>query len=432
MRNAVAFAGLCFAVHACASSHAITSVDRGRVQFMLQEVASDVRENYYDPGFHGVDWEAQVAKAREKIATAESLNMALSHVAAALASLDDSHTGFIPPARPYRHDYDFRFQMVGERCLVTQVRPGGDAEAKGLKPGHELLAVNGFRAARDSLWKIHYVFNVLQPQAGLHLNLKDLSGEEREMDVLAHTEQITGGGAQGMLDYWDLVREEENDRDLNRGEVKRLAPGLVLVKLRRFDFDTSDLAALVGKTHPESMVLDLRGNPGGRVDVLQAALGYLFGRQVKIGDRVTREKTEPLVAKAGDEGAFSGRLVVLVDSKSASSSEVLARVVQLEKRGTVIGDHTSGSVMEGRRFRHSTGAQRRVFYGAMVTDANLIMADGNSLERAGVMPDEVMFPDAADLIGGRDPVLARAVELLGAKISAQDAGRLFPYKWPNR
>jgi len=91
-----------------------------------------------------------------------------------------------------------------------------------------------------------------------------------------------------------------------------------------------------------------------------------------------------MIAKTRGDGGFNGKLVVLVDSDSASAAEVLARVVQLEKRGVVLGDRTSGKVMRSRFYQHEMGVDTVIVYGASVTDADIIMSDGISLEAAGV------------------------------------------------
>jgi len=57
------------------------------------------------------------------------------------------------------------------------------------------------------------------------------------------------------------------------------------------------------------------------------------------------------------------------------------------------------------------------------------MKDGKSLEHVGVVPDELLLPTAADLAAGRDPVLARAITLLGGSLDAAAAGKLFPVEW---
>ena len=412
-----------------------TKLDRERVEDMLKDVSSDVKKHYYDPKYHGVDWEAKVALAKGQIDKAESLNMAMSHLAAALDSLNDSHTFFLPPQRPYRHDYGFRMQMFGDHCYVLRVRPGSDAEAKGLKPGDEVLSVNGYQPMRDNLWKMEYVFNTLRPQPGLRLNVKDPEGKERQVDVLAkqiQTRRVTDlTGADGGGDIWDVIRQSENEERMLRWEFVNIGDDVVVLKIPQFNFSDTEVLNAMGKVHKrKAMVLDLRGNPGGSVETLKMVLGCLFDKEVKVADRVQRDKTQAMVAKPVHGPQFDGKLVVWVDSRSASAAELLPRVVQIEKRGTVIGDHSSGSVMESRHYQHKSGMDTVVFFGASVTDADLIMTDGKSLEHAGVTPDEVVIPTASDLAKGYDPVLARAVEVAGAKISPQAAGKIFPFEWP--
>ncbi len=90
----------------------------------------------------------------------------------------------------------------------------------------------------------------------------------------------------------------------------------------------------------ELLILDLRGNGGGSVDVLQGVAGSLLG-EVPVMTLHTREETydingvgEPVV------GATEPRIVVLVDGFSASASEVLAGLLQENERATVIGQPT--------------------------------------------------------------------------------------------
>jgi len=157
-------------------------------------------------------------------------------------------------------------------------------------------------------------------------------------------------------------------------------------------------------------------------------VGLLFDHDVKIGDRVVRKETKPMVAKHRGS-PFTGKLIVLVDGGTASAAEILTRVVQLEHRGTVIGDRTAGAVMGAMLYRESVSMDGDVIYGFSVTMANLIMGDGKSLEKTGVVPDETVLPTGANLAAGRDPVLARAAELAGVKLDATEAGKLFPFEW---
>jgi carboxyl-terminal processing protease len=139
-----------------------------------------------------------------------------------------------------------------------------------------------------------------------------------------------------------------------------------------------------------------------------------------------------MVAKSQGDRAFKGQVVVLVDSDSGSAAELFARVIQLEKRGVVIGDRTAGAVMQSRVYTRQTAGEYVLIYGISITETDLLMADGKSLEGEGVVPDETVLPTGADLAAGRDSALARAVLKAGGLLSPEEAGKAFPIVWQER
>ena len=85
--------------------------------------------------------------------------------------------------------------------------------------------------------------------------------------------------------------------------------------------------------------------------------------------------------------------------------------------------------MEAKQYPHQLGIDTVVPYGISITDADIIMSDGKSLEHVGVIPDEMKIPTAMDLASQKDPVLAYAASLLGVTITPEKAGALFPIEW---
>jgi len=409
-------------------------IQRQMAQVMLQDVASDVRKYYYDPKLHGLDWDAKVSYAKQKISSATDSTDLIVPIASILEDLDDSHTFFVPPRDPSRVDYGWRFEMVGTRCFVTNVRAGSDADAKRLKPGDEVLTIDGFTLMRASLSKLAYDLNILLPQPGLRVVLRDRSGMIRQVDVMAKVtrtkmvfdfDDLTGVDA-------DIVRQQyENEQHLLRPQYKEFGEKLLIVKLPIFAPGEPNARELIDKARGhEYLILDLRDNPGGAESALTDLLSAIFQRTIKIADRKARAAADPLTAKGSGNHAFTGKVIVLVDSRSASAAELFARTVQIEKRGIVLGDRTSGSVMEAKYHFHVTGSGPVYAFAASVTSADLIMRDGNTLEHTGVIPDETILPTASDLAYGRDPVMARAAAIAGVKLSPEDAAKLFSYEWP--
>jgi C-terminal processing protease CtpA/Prc len=400
-----------------------------RLQQMLREAHDEVKKNYYDPTFHGMDWDAKYRESTERMKQANSLGHGLTVVAGMLDQLNDSHTFFQPPRRAVRWESGFVMKAVGDKAFITQVRPQTDAESK-VHPGDEVIAFNKFMVSREILWKLNYVFNVLSPRDEAGLAVKDSAGRQREVSVKVSSHQLkkvvdlTKGD-----DFWQLVRDDENSGHALRQRYYEMGD-VMIWKMPEFNLKDSEIDHMFGiaKKH-KALVLDLRENPGGAEVTLDRMIGNVFEGEVKIADRKGRKELKPLVAKGRGKDAFGGKIMVLIDSNSGSAAELFARVMQLEQRGVVVGDRSSGSVMEAKRFSESQGMDTKIFYGFSITEADLIMKDGKTLEHAGVTPDEVVLPSSTDIAEGRDPALTRAAALAGLVLEPGQAGKMFPYEW---
>jgi C-terminal processing protease CtpA/Prc len=288
---------------------------------------------------------------------------------------------------------------------------------------------------RENLWKLRYLYYTLRPRPGMHVSVSAPDGQQKALDIMANVRQgkqrVDLTGSDGGSDIWDLIREGENEDRLRRHRYYDWTEGdLFIWKMPAFDLDEHGVDDMMDKAKKrKALILDLRGNPGGAERTLLRMIGYFTDHDLKIGDMKRRKEAKPMLAKTRGDSIFKGKLVVLVDSHSGSSAEIFARTMQLEKRGTVIGDRTAGAVMRAIHEEHQLGADTVVFYGASITDADLIMTDGKSLERNGVIPDELLLPKAADLAAKRDPVLARAAELVDFKLSPEKAGGMFQIEW---
>jgi len=407
------------------------SLQLGYVHGILHDAYLEIKKNYYDPTFRGLDLEARYRAFDPQIDKAHTVGEGFGVVAAFLAQFHDSHLFFEPPLRGASFESGYRMQIIGDRCLVTTVRPGSHASTK-LHPGDWVRRFNGYVVNRQDFHDLEYYFHRLAPSHVEQLELVAPDGiarmetvqdlvrpNKREIDLTDETN-----------DFWDLVREDENNAQMNRERIANL-DGIVIWKMAQFGFDIETLDHVIGAALKGSaLIIDLRGNPGGYEEALEMLVGKLFDHDVKIADRVTRKPDKPVLAKHLGS-PFTGKLTILVDSSSASSSELLARVVQLEKRGSVLGDRTAGAVMEAKEYTDSQGVESKIFYGFSISHANLIMSDGKSLEGTGVTPDQLILPSAEDLAAGRDPVLSHAVVLAGGTLDPAAAGKLFPYEWPH-
>ena len=410
----------------------ITAFERERGRMILNAIEDDLRKYYYDTTFHGLDVDRLFRSANEAMDEAETTNDLMMTIARPLLMLNDSHTIFLPPGRVARFEFGWDVQMVGDRCFVSAVEPGSDAETKGLRRGDQIVAYDGDTPTRDTLQSLLYVHRFLAPQTRTPLTIVRPGGERLDLVVHART---TAGQAltdyRSTLDVNAATRGMMDQAYLGRHRMRSFGEDLFVWKMPAFDMNADEVRTKIlrqVRKYPK-LIIDLRGNGGGAVEALQALAGGLIGPDTKIAEVHGRKPVPAMRAKkAGD--VYEGTIVVLIDSFSASASELLARTLQLAGRAKVIGDRSAGGVMESNIFPRMAGGERTgVHFATSITIADLVMSDGKSLEKTGVTPDETLLPTGEDLASGRDPVLAHALSLCGVDMSPEQAGAMFPVEW---
>ena len=421
-----------------AKSQSYDRIEKERMKSILNNIKGDIKKNYYDSQFHGIDIEAKFEKAEERLDQVKSVDQAFSVIAQTLMDFNDSHLYFIPPATNYDVEYGFKMKIVDNKIYVTSVKPKSDAEAKGLKAGDEILMFEGFKPSRKDLWKMKYYYNVLSPKTKLRLKILRPKADapediEFESKVVQKKRIINTWDS---IDLNDLIRESEDSRRRKAHYFVTLS-GIVIWKMNTFSYDPAlTNQVMTEATKGNGLIIDLRGNGGGYVKNLETIAGYFFETDKKIAERKGREEkkkeNEPMMAKSNGKKTFAGKLIILVDADSGSASEILARFIQLENRGKVLGDLSAGAVMQAIGKTNKIGADRLVLYGTSITNADVIMSDGKSLEHIGVIPDELIVPAAEDIAYRKDPVMARALALMNISLPSDKAGKIFPDdEWDN-
>ena len=410
-----------------ALAQGLTRSDRERGRTMLRQIEHEIEKSYYDSTLKGLHLADTAAALDTLIQHATTLAEVLTIVARLPLALNDSHTFFLPPSQRLKAVYGWEMFMVGDSCYVERVKPNSDADRQGLRPGDLLLSVSGYAPTRQNLWLLSYLLRVLRPQTSLRVLVQSPAGARRELNLGATVVEskniydLTGLNGE---DVAHLIRQEEN-ADRERPDVLLEVGDVAVWRFPTFSTPLPEIRIRmkVVRSH-RALVLDLRGNQGGLESALLTLMGQLSTEDDTLGVDQERRRRTPLVTKGARDNAFAGPLVVLVDSRSASASEILARVVQLTRRGVVLGDRTAGAVMRSEWHSYGIGAETMVFYGVAVTTADVVMGDGGRLEGVGVQPDTLILPTGADLAARRDPVLARALAILGKPMDPASAGSL--------
>ena len=317
----------------------------------------------------------------------------------------------------------------GPDCHLVIIAPldGSPAETAGLKPGDVITSVDG--KTLDGLTPDEARDRVRGPagtEVTLHI-LRYASPPPASAPAASPAPGGSGGpaasGAPGPsptartpVDEFDVTVARAK---IQRREVtaKELSGGTVgYVRLAGFSDDGAKQLTAALKTDVDKgikkIVLDLRGNPGGFVTAARTvasqfiADGPVFWRQDAQGNQ-TETDAEP----GGVATDPSIKVVVLIDKGTASASEIVAGALQDRGRAQLIGETSfgKGTVQEWYDLGEVGGVK--------LTVEKWLTPDKRWIHKIGLTPD-VPVAVPTDLPAGSDPVLDKALEVLGASAMA--------------
>ncbi len=309
-------------------------------------------------------------------------------------SLRDPFSSYVTPKEfgEFNDSLEGEFEGVGmnveedRRGLkVLQVFDGTPAERGGIENGDFIIAVNGRSLAGVNS---EVATSRIKGPAGTSVELRVFSpGDDGPRSVRLKRERIDVPVARGRT-----VRRD--GRTIGVVELFGFTPG-AHGALRRE-------VGKVLRNGAEGIVLDLRGNPGGRLTeaVLVSSIFIEDGEIVSVRGRHRNERTHDAEGDAIDEDI---PVAVLVNGGSASASEIVTGALRDTGRATVVGTRTFGKGLVQELLPLSNGGVHDL------TVANYYLPKGETISTRGIKPEVSARDDAAT---DRDEALPVALDVL--------------------
>jgi len=404
-----------------------TRLTAAQRRLILDTVWQTINDEYFDPTFGGLDWQAIGAEYRQKLPTVQDDDTFWRDVLnPMLWELGSSHTVALPPELAILIDpmtfasgsLGMDIRLLDGMAVVSQVIEGSPADEAGVELGYVITSVDGWALedfAADSM--VSPPYNERHLRAAAVQDLRARLYGELGSEVVVEYRDANDRPQRVTLQYAQRTNSTCGELDpatppaCAEVEVRRLANGLGYLRFSGFLGPVLDgVLQAIGDLHDApALIIDLRGNPGGQFFVRHAIASHLVGtREIFIRYQYRDHTEEAYLDPVPD--AYAGELVILVDELSASSSEEFSGSLQALGRATIIGNQTPGMCLTANIVPLPNGALLVYPFSQPSTP------DGRVLENNGVVPDIAVALDRQQLLQGIDAQLEAALDYLTARI----------------
>ncbi len=342
------------------------------------------------------------------------------------AQVYDPHSEYMTPSSSDDFEIGMKLSLGGIGALlqsedgaakIEKIIPGGPAARDGrLKPGDKIIGVAQEKGDTVEIlhWPLYKAVGIIRGKKGSKVTLtvipaSDVTGARTTKIELVRDEvKLEDQEAKG--ETMTVVGE---DGGTNLVGVIRLPAFYADMKNRingrsEFKSSTRDVARIIvdmKAKHVNGLILDLRNNGGGSLAEAVEMTGLFFASGPVV--QVRESRGVQVLQDPDPDVLYRGPLVVLVNRRSASASEILAAALQDYGRAVIIGDsktHGKGTVQSWQPMD-----ERRPALGSIkVTTHSFYRVAGGSTQLKGVVPD-IRIPSVLDVLDVGEEYLPHAI-----------------------
>jgi tricorn protease len=373
---------------------------------MFEQSWRALSENFYDPSFHGANWNGIREKYRPLVQHVALREDFYDLISLMMGELNASHLGIQGvPSVPEQITADlgliFDDKYQGAGLKVAEILKRGPADKRGLqlKPGDIILSIDKM---------------ALTPEVDLANALNDKVNEAVVCEVTSdpadakatrkvELQAVSRGSIRALMyDRW-VADNARHVAELSKGKLGYIhIPSMDEAGLERF------VRSLYSDNFDkEAIVLDVRYNSGGNTH--DRVLNYLGGKQHTL---FYQRHGGMGAVMASTDRKFIKPLVLLINNQSYSDAEILPHAFRTLGLGKLVGEPTGGLVIGTSSYRLIDGTLFRV------PRTGVFTVNGVNMEKHGVFPDFLVETHPDQLAKGIDVQLEKAVTVLAQEVVA--------------